>query len=283
MSVVTVLAVGTGAAGSARQFGDGALAAAQARYGRVLNARRHQAGALERLFAAAGVDYPAPLLIRAYKEEGDFELWGLAATGSRYVRIAKWPFNGYSGDLGPKRRRWDRQIPEGFYRVRTFNGASRYHLSLEIDYPNASDRASSTARHLGNNIFIHGRDVSIGCIPLGDRVIEQVYIAVLDSRCSGFEVPVHIAPCRFGSPGCERRLREFARRKPRLDAFWTNLRRGFELFDATGVPPLVSVGENGRYQFAPPESSHDASSAQSGSAQSESSHLESATSAGGGR
>lgn len=273
MGVVMVLAVGTGTAGSARQFGEGPLAASQARYGRVQDARRHQAAALDRMFAAAGVSYPAPLLVRAYKEEGEFELWGLAAAESRYVRIAKWPFNGYSGDLGPKRRRWDRQIPEGFYRVRTFNGASRYHLSLEIDYPNESDRALSTARHLGNNIFIHGRDVSIGCIPLGDRVIEQVYVAVLDSRCAGFDVPVHIAPCRFGSPGCERLLGRFARGKTRLEAFWTNLRRGFELFDATGVPPLVSVGDRGQYQFAPPELSHEVSGVQP----------EIATSAGGSR
>lgn len=270
---VAALAVTGGAAGSARQFGEGSLASAQARYGRVQDARRHQAAALDRMFAATGVSYPAPLMIRAYKEEGEFELWGLAAAESRYVRIAKWPFNGYSGDLGPKRRRWDRQIPEGFYRIRAFNGASRYHLSLEIDYPNPSDRALSTARHLGNNIFIHGRDVSIGCIPLGDRVIEQVYVAVLDSRCAGYEVPVHIAPCRFGSPGCERRLREFARGKPRLEVFWTNLRRGFELFDATGVPPLVSVSEQGQYQFAPPELSCNASGVQP----------EIATCAGGGR
>ena len=237
---------------SAREFGDGQLGASQARYGRVSDARRRQGARLDALFAKAGLTYPAPLLVRAFKQEGVLELWGLSAGTGRYVVVASWPFTGYSGDLGPKRRRWDRQIPEGFYRVAGFNGASRYHLSLLVDYPNASDRIKSQAKHLGNNIFIHGDEWTSGCIPIGNRAIELLYLPVLDAVDAGHEVPVHLFPCRFGTPACDRLLRSYAKGKPKLEAFWENLREGAEAFERTGLPPAVQVAPDGRYVFEPP-------------------------------
>ncbi len=237
---------------SAREFGDGPLAASQARYSRVSDARRRQGARLDDLFAKAGLAYSVPVLVRAFKHEGILELWGLSAAAGRYVRVASWPFTGYSGDLGPKRRRWDRQIPEGFYRVAGFNGASRYHLSLLVDYPNASDRIKSQAQHLGNNIFIHGDEWTSGCIPIGNRAIELLYLPVLDATDAGHVVPVHLFPCRFGTPSCDRLLRSVAKGKPKLEAFWENLREGAEAFERTGLPPAVHVAPDGGYLFGPP-------------------------------
>ena len=237
------------AAGSAREFGGGALEAQQARYGRVQEARRHQGRRIDELFAAAGVAYPAPVMLRAFKQEEQLELWAAEAGGGRWVMVARYPIAAASGDLGPKRRRWDHQVPEGFYRIDGFNGASRYHLSLHVDYPNVSDRILGNRRHPGNNIFIHGDDVSSGCIAVGDRAIEQLYLVVLDSTAAGHEVQAEIFPCRFSSPGCTRRLAALSRRKPRLAAFWANLREGFEVFATTGVPPAVSIDPSGRYLF----------------------------------
>jgi len=236
---------------SAREIGEGELARRQARYSRVSDARRHQGARLDVLFAKAGVTYPAPVALRAFKQEGVLELWALSMERGRYVEVARWPFTGYSGDLGPKRRRWDRQIPEGFYRVAGFNGASRYHLSLELDYPNASDRILSNARHPGSNIFIHGDEWTSGCIPIGNRAIEQAYLAVLDAADAGHEVPVQVFPCRFGTPACDRLLRAYAKGKPKLAAFWENLRAGATAFELNGLPPAVSVAPDGRYLFDP--------------------------------
>ncbi len=238
-------------AGSAREFGAGALEAQQARYRRVQEARRRCGRALDAAVAAAGVAYPAPVLLRAFKLEEQLELWARPRAGSRWVRVARYPIAAASGDLGPKRRRWDRQVPEGFYTLDAFNGASRYHLSLHVDYPNASDRILGNRRHPGNNIFIHGNEVSSGCIAVGDRAIEQLYLAALDSTAAGHAVPVQILPCRFSSPGCARRLAALARYKPRLAAFWDNLREGFEAFESAGAPPVVSVDASGRYLFGP--------------------------------
>ena len=131
-------------AGSARAVPEGSLAQAQHRYARVAAARVHQGVALDRLFEKAGVPYPAPLVVRGFKEEGVLELWAAPTPGGPYQKIVAWPFTGYSGDLGPKRRRGDRQIPEGFYRLDGLNGASRYHLSLHVDYPNQATATSPT-------------------------------------------------------------------------------------------------------------------------------------------
>ena len=173
-----------------------------------------------------------------------------------YQKIVAWPFTGYSGDLGPKRRRGDRQIPEGFYRLDGLNGASRYHLSLHVDYPNQADRFFAHRRHPGNNIFIHGNELTNGCIPIGDRAIEQLYLAVLDSRNAGYEVPAHLFPCRFDTPACARRLRADTRHNPKLAAFWANLEEGFQWFATTATLPVVTVDVAGRYGFAAPDSHH---------------------------
>ncbi len=244
-------ATAAGLAGSAREFSPSALEGQQARYGRVQEARRRQGKAVDALFTAAGVGYPTAVMLRAFKQEEELELWAESGATGRWVKVARYPIAAASGDLGPKRRRWDQQVPEGFYRVDGFNGASRYHLSLHVDYPNASDRILGNRRHPGNNIFIHGDEVSSGCIAVGDRAIEQLYLVALDSTAAGREVLVQVLPCRFSSPACARRLAALSRRKPRLAEFWANLREGFEAFAHAGAPPAVSVDASGRYHFAP--------------------------------
>ena len=228
---------------------EAALAAAQAHSARVAAARERDAGALGRLFHRAGVSAPAPLLLLAFKHERELELWGRARAQSRYARIATYPVLAISGVLGPKRREGDHQIPEGFYRVVALNPASLYHLSLELDYPNRSDRILGDPKDPGNEIFIHGDAVSDGCIPIGDHAIEQVYLAVLDSRVAGYDVQVAIFPCRFSSPECRGLLGAASAGQPALAAFWANLESGYAAFQRSGALPHVSVEASGRYTF----------------------------------
>jgi hypothetical protein len=105
------------------------------------------------------------------------------------------PWTAGSGGPGPKLRQGDRQIPEGLYRIDTVNPNSAYHLSLRVSYPNAEDRQRSAAQgitDLGGDIYIHGKDVSIGCIAIGDDAIEQVFYVV--NKALPAEVPVLIMP-----------------------------------------------------------------------------------------
>src|SRR6185295_14539267 len=90
-------------------------------------------------------------------------------------------------------------------RVTRFNPLSLFHLSLGLDYPNVADRAAGQpGGSLGGDIFIHGGCASVGCIPLGDQAIEEVYVAALDARARGQQsIPVHIFPRRLDVTGLE--------------------------------------------------------------------------------
>lgn len=85
---------------------------------------------------------------------------------STYKKLITYKICAKSGHLGPKRRQGDRQVPEGFYHINHFNPNSNYHLSLMINYPNASDKIKSQAPNPGGNICIHGSCVTIGCLPM---------------------------------------------------------------------------------------------------------------------
>ncbi len=48
-----------------------------------------------------------------------------------------------------------------------------------LNYPNSADRYYARLDHrhdLGDDIFIHGSDASIGCIPIGNKAIEQLFV-----------------------------------------------------------------------------------------------------------
>ena len=156
-----------------------------------------------------------------------------------------------SGQPGPKRREGDRQVPEGFYVVNVFNPQSKYHLSLGLNYPNASDRVFADAQQPGSEIYIHGRAVSIGCLAISDEAIEELYLLALDTRERGqSEIAVHIFPARMSGP----EWAEFARAKisaqPELQAFWENLQPGYEAFEREKRLPRITVERDGRYRVA---------------------------------
>src|SRR5579863_1055617 len=102
---------------------------------------------------------PKRIFIRAFKQERELELWGGNRTGAMHL-LRTYAIAAASGGPGPKRREGDMQVPEGVYRVARFNPHSRFHLSLGLDYPNASDRILGYRGHLGGDIYIHGNHVS---------------------------------------------------------------------------------------------------------------------------
>lgn len=94
--------------------------------------------------------------------------------------------------IGDKQRRGDRATPEGRYHVRKkkAQGQTKYHLALEIDYPNEADLAwfkaakkrgelAASAR-IGGIIEIHGEggrgaNWTEGCVALRNDHMESVY------------------------------------------------------------------------------------------------------------
>lgn len=148
-------------------------------------------------FRRSGAPYPPRhLFLLAFKEEDVVELWaGSRRDDPKPVLVKRYAVLAASGGPGPKLLEGDLQVPEGFYRVLWLNPASSYHLSMKLDYPNAFDRARGREEgrtRLGGDIFVHGRDVSIGCLALGDRAIEELF--VLAARVGVANVDFLIAP-----------------------------------------------------------------------------------------
>ncbi|HET9317664.1 MAG TPA: L,D-transpeptidase family protein [Vicinamibacteria bacterium] len=187
--------------------------------------RTHGAAARERMrprFDAAHLDYPPrSITLLALKQERRVEVWAQGGASPHLVHT--YPILAASGVAGPKLRRGDLQVPEGAYGVLWLNPNSSYHLSMKVDYPNAFDRRRARAEgrtDLGGDIFIHGRDVSIGCIAVGDPAIEELFVLASDVGLP--RVKVLIAP---------RDLRQHAGRdaaptgSPWLEELYAALRR----------------------------------------------------------
>ena len=217
---------------------------------RAAAARKQVEPTVRALFAAAKAPYPpGPLLLRAFKQEAVLELWAEPKPGGRYVTIKAWPICAASGRVGPKRRAGDEQVPEGFYRISQLNPWSQFHLSLRVDYPNRADRILGDRRDLGGDIFIHGGCVTIGCLPLGDAAIDELYVIAADARAAGSVIDVQIFPARLDEAGLSR-LQSFAGDDPKLRDLWGQLRDGFDRFESTGRPAAFRVDEAGRYVFS---------------------------------
>jgi len=136
---------------------------------------------LSPLFLKSGISYPPKkLALIAFKDTDILQVW--AANGDNvFKKIKEYPILAASGELGPKLKEGDRQVPEGLYKVVGFNPNSAYHLSMKINYPNAFDlqHAKEEGRNSpGSNIFIHGKNASIGCLAMGDSAIEALFTLV---------------------------------------------------------------------------------------------------------
>jgi hypothetical protein len=168
---------------------------------------------LEPHFRRAGVAYPPKeIAFLVFKRERRVALWARSGADWRFVR--DYPILAASGHAGPKLREGDSQVPEGVYRIEHLNPNSSYHLSMKVSYPNAFDRqmAKRDGRtRLGGDIFVHGKAVSIGCVALGDRAIEELFTLV--ARTGASKVRVIIAPndLRTGRPVVHERAPSWVR------------------------------------------------------------------------
>ncbi|HEY7543506.1 MAG TPA: L,D-transpeptidase family protein [Blastocatellia bacterium] len=221
----------------------------QSKHPRVKTALAEKEASVKRLFEQRGIPYPPRrVFLRAFKRERIIELWVSRAESGAFELLKQYPFCASSGALGPKRRQGDGQIPEGFYHIDRFNPASNFYLSLGLNYPNQSDRILGASGKWGGDIFIHGDCVTIGCIPITDDLIKELYLIAIEARSAGQrEIPVHLFPTRMNESGMKILERQTA--DSALRAFWTNIKEGYDFFEKNHRLPAVTVDRQGRYQF----------------------------------
>jgi len=196
------------------------------------------------LFIFHDIKYGSKIFIRVFKLDNTLELWVLK--NGKYKLVKVYTICMPSGVIGPKRAQGDLQVPEGFYYINHFNPYSSYYLSLGISYPNKSDKILKTKRDAGGAIYIHGSCVTIGCMPLTDDIIKEVYIIAMESKNNGQnKIPVHIFPCKMNHKYCKSAMNRY----PKNKAFWNNIKEGYDYFETNRTLPKVKINKKGKYLF----------------------------------
>jgi len=184
------------------------------------------------------------ILLVAYKAEKKLDLYVKSDHDSIYSKFRSYPICSTSGIAGPKRREGDGQIPEGFYYIDRFNPHSNFYLSLGINYPNQSDKILADNAQPGGDIFIHGDCVTIGCLPMTDDVIKEIYVlAVLATHGGQAKIPIYIFPFYMSE-----NLQPHTVGNGLL-VFWANIKEGFDTFMATTQELYYWVDKEGRYRY----------------------------------
>jgi murein L,D-transpeptidase YafK len=144
---------------------------------------------LRSLLSAAGVNYPPnQVSLVFFKNDQKLRVY---AGEKNLVFIKEYPVLAASGHPGPKLLEGDNQVPEGIYKIEALNPNSTFHLSLRVNYPNDFDKKMGDIDgriKLGSDIMIHGRNVSIGCIAIGNEAIEELFILAAQSNWQKWEL-----------------------------------------------------------------------------------------------
>lgn len=150
------------------------------------------------ILAAGPAAAPSPVADRILVDKSERRMELLAReTVLRSYRIALG-----GAPEGDKVREGDGRTPEGRYVISGRNPDSAFHLSLEISYPDAGDRAAAAALGVspGGDIFIHGApnwwifpgqppgDWTRGCIAVTNAEIAEIWRLVADGT------PIEIVP-----------------------------------------------------------------------------------------
>jgi len=185
-----------------------------------------------------GTTENSPVLIRTYKKEAELEIWKMQADG-RYTLLKTFPMCRWSGQLGPKTREGDRQVPEGFYSITPgqMNPNSSYYLSFNVGYPNAYDRAWG---HSGGSIMVHGVCSSAGCFSMTDQQIAEIY-AIAREGFNGGQRAIQMQSYPFHMTA--ENMAKY-RADPNI-AFWKELKEGADNFEVTKAE--VNVGVCGKH------------------------------------
>lgn len=221
----------------------------QRNFPRLHDVLRKKEDSLRRQFGEKGLVWPARYIyLRSFKYDSQLEVWVKNEKNESFKLFKTYKVCALAGTLGPKRMEGDYQVPEGFYYINEFNPRSVYHLSLGLNYPNASDRFLSDAIQPGGDIYIHGSCVTTGCIPITDSQIEELYVLATFAKTSGQDfIPVHIFPVRFNVKKSADYLGKYVRDFADYAHLANSLKEVFYYFEKHKQLPVIMVNNRGSY------------------------------------
>lgn len=231
--------------------GQGSFVDFQKSFVRVSQAFSNKEDTLQKQFRAKKLDWPMKYMyVRSFKFNSELEVWVKNKLTDTFTMFKKYRICALAGTMGPKRMEGDYQVPEGFYYINEFNPNSSYYLSLGLNYPNPADKLLADSMHPGSDIYIHGSCVTVGCIPIMDSQIEELYVLATFARSAGQDfIPVHIFPARYRDKNSAEYMEKFYEVSPEVKPFELNLRRLYDFFEDHKKLPVVAVDKEGNYVF----------------------------------
>jgi len=221
----------------------------QRSFPRFSEALKRKEDTLMKQFRDKKLEWPVRnIYIRSFKYDSQLEVWVKYENKEKYKLFKTYKVCALAGSLGPKRMKGDYQVPEGFYYINEFNPRSTYHLSLGLNYPNSSDRILGDSLQPGGDIYIHGKCVTSGCIPIMDQQIEELYILAAHAHSQGQDfIPVHIFPVNFRNERSNAYLAKYLKQFPEYLRLSNQLKQAFNYFEKTKNLPVIMVGSKGEY------------------------------------
>jgi len=188
------------------------------------------------------------IYLRVFKTEKIIELWAKNRSDSVFKLVRKFPICEVSGSVGPKRRSRDLQVPEGFYHISVLNPYSKYYLSMQVNYPNASDSIRGVRGRLGNEIFIHGECLSSGCIAITNDKIKELYVYCVEAFNSGQqEIGLTIFPAQLNDKTYLGLTTRYSKDKDKI-SLWADLKKSYDQFDQYREPSTVKFLRDGKHE-----------------------------------
>jgi murein L,D-transpeptidase YafK len=223
----------------------------QKTFSRVSKAFSNREESLKREFEDKGYSWPVKhMYIRSFKYDSELQVWVKNKATDTFSLFKSYKVCALAGTMGPKRMEGDYQVPEGFYYINEFNANSQYHLSLGLNYPNPSDKLLADPMKPGGEIYIHGSCVTVGCIPILDNKIEELYVLSSHAKGSGQDfIPVHIFPAKYDVKKSAEYLEKLHESDPTLKAFEANLKRVYDFFEEHHRLPVIAISPEGKYVF----------------------------------
>lgn len=213
------------------------------------DALKRKEDTLIRQFREKNLEWPVRnMYIRSFKFDSELEVWVRSEYSGQYRLFKTYKVCALAGTLGPKRMQGDYQVPEGFYCINEFNPRSNYYLSLGLNYPNSSDRILGDSLQPGGDIYIHGKCVTTGCIPIMDQQIEELYILAAHAHAQGQDfIPVHIFPVQYKNARSTVYLAKYLKEFPEYTHLSSALKHAYQYFEKTKKLPLIMTEGTGNY------------------------------------
>ncbi len=186
------------------------------------------------------------IYLRVFKQEKELQVWMKNKSETTYKLFKTYAICASSGSLGPKRKEGDGQVPEGFYKIDLFNPTSNYHLSMRVSYPNASDVKLKTGNSAGGAIMVHGNCVTIGCMPITDDKIKELYVLCVEVQNRKRPINIDIFPIKLTDSNTKLLQASFA---ASTLAFWNTLKPAYVFFETHKYPAKVKIDKKGTYTY----------------------------------